>query len=161
MERADAGKCRLHRLRLGAGDKAEALDAIVLALAVQLFKTCPFGLVGGDDELAAAGVRDPVRLAMGVEAPPALDAEPRLEAAGGVVDAGMDDLAVARRGLFPDAALRLHDQHRAAGQSQRAGDREADDPGADDGDIEIAHGRAWGVVRRESGVRPAPCSRST
>jgi hypothetical protein len=44
----------------------------------------------------------------------------------------MDDFGIARAGLAADRVMALQHQHLAPVQSQPAGDREADDPGADD-----------------------------
>ena len=67
-----------------------------------------------------------------VEPPLALDAEPRLQAAGRVVDAGMDDLAVARAGLAADQLVTFQEDNLAPGLGQRPGRGQPDDAGADD-----------------------------
>src|SRR6185437_10418753 len=60
------------------------------------------------------------------------DAGARLEAAPRVVDAGMDDLAVARGGLEADAVFAFEHHDLDAGARQRPRHREPDHPGADD-----------------------------
>ena len=86
--------------------------------------------VGRDDQLAAVDVRHALLGAVGVERLAAGDAEPRHEAAGRIVDAGVDHLAVARGGLGADAFGGFQDDHLAPGQRQRARHRQADDAGA-------------------------------
>lgn len=61
----------------------------------------------GHDELAAAGVLHPMRVAEVIERPSTGHARPGLERARGVVDARVDHLAVARRGGGACAALAL------------------------------------------------------
>jgi hypothetical protein len=60
----------------------------------------------------------------------ARDAESRLERAGRIVDAGVDDLGVARAGLGTDRVRGLQHDHFAAGEREGARHREANDPGA-------------------------------
>jgi hypothetical protein len=159
QQRADAGEIRLHRLRLGARQQFQPLDAIGGAAARQRLQPAEFALVGGDDQLAAAPMRDAMRLAIGIEPRPALDAEPRLQAARGVIDAGVDHLAVARRGLLAGRGARFHHDDGAAGERQRARDCEADDARADDERVDVAHGAACVSISRGCGSTPQPRSR--
>ena len=69
----------------------------------------------------------------------ALDAEPGLERARRVVDAGVDDAAVVARLV---AAIRSSRSSTAireprVARSQLPGDRQPEDPGADDGDVDL------------------------
>ena len=68
-----------------------------------------------------------------------LDAEPRLEAALGIVDAGMDDLAVAARGFHAVLRVSVEDEDVRAITRQAGRDGEADDAGPDDDDFGIRH----------------------
>jgi len=78
-----------------------------------------------------------VRVAEGVEFAAAQDAEARLEAARGIIDAGMDDFAVARRGFLADSLAALQNDDGAAGARQRARGGEADGPRANDDGVDI------------------------
>ena len=91
-------------------------------------------LVGrrGDDELAAPSERNAAFAAIGVERLAAGDAEARHQAAGGIVDAGVDDFAVARGGLRADRLGRLEHDDLAPGERQRTRDGEADHARAGD-----------------------------
>src|SRR6185312_1114106 len=88
-------------------------------------------LLAGDGELAEPAVRDAALAAIGIEAVAAGDAEARLEAPFRIVQPGMDDLAVARRGLRADPALLLEHQHLAPAPRQRPRHREPDHARAD------------------------------
>ena len=100
-------------------------------------------LVQRDDDLAAALDGDAALLAVGVQARGALDAQPRLQRAGLVVDAGVDDAGVVA-GL-PGAHLAggVDDGHAQPGtareQLARAG--QADDARPDDGEVVALHVR--------------------
>jgi hypothetical protein len=96
-------------------------------------------------------MRDPLRRAPRVERAPARDAERRLRAVGGGVDAGVNDLAVAARNAAGDPGLRLEHEHRTPGPGHGRRRREPDDTGADDDDVEAR-------VRRAAGQRLSPYS---
>ena len=83
-------------------------------------------------QLAAAAVGDALRRAERIQQAPAFEAELRLQAIGRRVQAGVNDLAVARTGDAADRGLGFDDHHLAAGRRQGAGDGQADDAGADD-----------------------------
>lgn len=84
-------------------------------------------------------MRHATRRAELVEQVLAADAEPRLEAGFSVVDARVDDLAVARRGFGADGEVALdEDGGRVAAAGEVAGDGEADDAAANDLDIKIS-----------------------
>ena len=116
---------------------------LAAALRARALQCGHLRLVGGHHQLAAIAVRHAVRLAVGVEQAPALDAELRLEPIGRRVQPGMDDLAVARAGDRADGVERLDDDDLAAAQSQRACHGEPDHPGADDDAIDAVHVRRW------------------
>ena len=97
------------------------------------------GLVGGDDQLAAAGVRHAALGAVAIEELLAGNAEPRLEAALGIVDAGMDHLAVARAGLGADGVRTLQDDHLEPGHGQPARAGEAHHTGPDHDAVDPLH----------------------
>ena len=71
----------------------------------------------------------------------AFDAQPGLQRAGRIVDAGMDDAAVMRAGVHARAGVPLEDTHRRAGRGNRARGGEAGHTGADHGDINLGHVR--------------------
>ena len=93
----------------------------------------------GRDELAGLRVGNRVAKAQVVDALPALDTEPRLEAARGIVDAGMDDLAVAARRLHAVLRVSVEDDDVRALTRQAGRDGEADDAGPDDDDLGVRH----------------------
>jgi hypothetical protein len=93
----------------------------------------------GDDELAAARVRDVVAGGEVVEAFAAFDAQGRLERVGGVVDAGVNDAAVAGAGLVAEARMLLQqtDREPRLRDRQRAG--QAGDASTHDSHIDVGH----------------------
>ena len=109
-------------------------------------------------------MRDAALRAIAIQRVPSLDAEAGLERSGRVVDAGVDDLGVARAGVLADRALRFQHRHFAAGEGESSGDSQPDPAGADDGGIgEPGHaclirrsvgGFTAGSMRRS---RSAPC----
>jgi hypothetical protein len=64
-------------------------------------------------------------------------AEPRLQRVFGVIDAGMDDAAVAGAGAMSRARLLFENAHPCAALRQRQPACQADHAGADHGDIDI------------------------
>ena len=111
--------------------------------------------VGRDDQLAAIAMRHAMLGAIGIEHAPAGDAGPRHQAALGIVDAGVDDLGIARAGLGADAFGGLDDDDLTAGKGKRAGHGEADHAGADHDAIDsFERGRIHGrmVLNRHAGA---------
>src|SRR5881394_2438887 len=97
-------------------------------------------------------MRDALFLAVRVEKLTACDAEPLLDAAGRIVDAGVDHLGVARRGLLADRGILLEHDHLAAAERELTPDREPDHARAD-------HDGVDGVARHAL-LRRRDCSRS-
>ena len=87
--------------------------------------------VRGDDELAAAIVRNVVRCAERVEPLGAFDAELRFQRSGRVVDAGVDDAAVVRGGFQAEARVAFGDGNTEAGGCEFGGGGQAGDAAAD------------------------------
>ncbi len=103
----EAGGVRLETADLLRSDAAHALKAVGRSPPLQLVETRQLLGIGGDDQLAAALVGDSLLGAEAVERPCALDAEPRLEGARLVVEAGVDDAAVVAALVGGDAILPL------------------------------------------------------
>ena len=131
-QRGRAAYFGLELVRLGAGDQAHAVDVVEMRALEQMQQHLLFFIAVGDDELAAVVVIDAARLAVGVQRAVAGDAEARLEAARGVVEAGMNHAAVARRGDGARMGLGFEQQDFAPGQRQCARDGEAHDARTDD-----------------------------
>ena len=121
-QRGLAVQRRLQLARLGAAQPVQVLHAVGDGRAARSRAASrPAPASPATIELAAAPMRDAVRLAVRVEQAPPGDAEARLERAGRVVDAGVDDLAVARADAGADAAVGLeHDRLAAARAPARA-----------------------------------------
>ena len=103
---------------------------------------CSFSVSCGcrrDDQLAAIAMRDAVVAAILVQRVLAADAHLRHQAAGAVIDAGVDHLAVARGGHGADALGGLQHDHFAARLGQPPCDRKADHPRSDDDAINLVH----------------------
>jgi hypothetical protein len=141
VQRGRAAQRGLHRARLGFRQQAQVGHAVGGGALADPLQPAGLLLRGRDDQLAAIVVRHAAVAAEIVEAALAVDAGARDQAAGGVVDAGMDDLAVAGRGLGADALGGVEHQHLAPGQRQGAGDGEPDHAGADHDRIELLHAK--------------------
>src|SRR4029078_10882555 len=105
---------RFHAERLAGRDPANTFHAVG-ARAFQEVVEYVF-LVGaaGDDELAAVLVIDAALLAVGIQRPVPRHAEARLETARRVVQASVDDAAVACRGDRAGVRLPLEQPNRAS-----------------------------------------------
>src|SRR5262249_36757341 len=96
-ERRDVRGVRLDLAELGGLDAADARQPVRVAAALELVQSGPLLFACGHDDLAAAIDRDAVLLAVALEGEAALRARRRLERAGLVVEARVDDAAVAAR----------------------------------------------------------------
>src|SRR2546422_212134 len=132
VERGDAVQLGLERERLLARHPHHVGDAIGVRLSLDFLQLRQLFLVAGDDQLAAAPVRDAVRDAVLVEQPLSLHAARRLEAAFRVIDSRVNDFRIARAGVRADRILGLQDDDFAARRGEGARHREADHARADD-----------------------------
>ena len=137
----DAGEFRLHGERLCLGQRLQIADPVGLGLGAEFFQRGPLPVLGGDDELAAAPVRDAVLFAIAIERELARNAQLRLQRPRRVIDAGMDDLAVARARMRANRVLRFQHHDLAALERQAAGNCQPDHAGADYDAINAFHGR--------------------
>ena len=156
----DAGGVGLELGELRGAQAAQAGHRVGAAAALELVQARELALVQGDDDLAAALDGDAALLAVVVQARGALDAQARLQRAGLVVDAGVDDPGVVAGLARAHLAGRVDHGHAQPGTSReqlaRAG--QADDARPDDGEVVALHaGRvvvasgaaavAWSVVQ--------------
>lgn len=98
-------------------------------MLVHTLQRLPLPLVLRDDPLPRLAVRHAAGGAEVVEALPAADAECRLEGGGRVVEARVDDLAVAGGGLGAEGWVALEEEGGGAG-GEGGGGCEADDAAA-------------------------------
>jgi hypothetical protein len=91
-DRADPGLTPPDRRRI---DELDVTRSVGERLAMDRLELSDLGVIGGDQDLAAAPVRQPEPRAALVQLIATGDAQPRLEAAGRIVQAGVDDAAVA------------------------------------------------------------------
>ncbi|MNC01907.1 hypothetical protein D3C75_492680 [compost metagenome] len=89
-QRRDAGQRRFKLPGLRAIQPLQVIDTIGTPLLQQALQSRVLLLVGGHDQLAHAPVIDTVLIAIGVETLLARHAQPRLEAAARVIDAGVN-----------------------------------------------------------------------
>ena len=134
-----------------AGQPPQAWDFVGPAAPLQLVEAFDFALVNRQHELARTLVGNLPLLAVRVQRACALDAEPRLERAGLVVDAGVDDSARAAGLVVPDPLLGL--QHaearpRTPGQ-ELPRHRHAEDAPPDDGQVAFAWGLGVLAIRHQ------------
>jgi hypothetical protein len=91
-------------------DNLQACDAIGQTPLIQCLQPGKLGWVSRDDHLPAPFGGNAFLLTVGIYLARALHAEARLERAGRIVDAGMDDAAVVRGLVLADRGLLF--QHR-------------------------------------------------
>ena len=116
------------------------------------FELGQFGGGGGDDEFAAGVRGDAVGGAIGVEGSAAGGAEAGAGAAWCVIEAGMNDFAVAGGCAGADGVGRFQHQDGEAGLGEGAGAGQADDAGAGDDGVDIG-GHGVGVRGRDGLAR--------
>jgi hypothetical protein len=128
---------RLYLVELVLVEQPHLRHAVLRRAREELVQTRNLRLVGGDDDLAAAIVRNAVLVAVGVERAASIHAELRLQGSGGVVDAGMDDAAVVTRLVGGDASFLLEDCDADPGiaAERLARHGQSEDPGSDDGEV--------------------------
>src|SRR5262249_22638676 len=116
------------------------------AAPLQRLELSDLGGIVRDDQLAALRVRHLVALAELVEQMTSFDAEPRLQRAGGIVDAGVDDAAVVGAGVLSPPRMALEDADRNAARRDRTRRGQAGDAGADDGNVDAGHFSCTGAI---------------
>ena len=114
----------LHGTCLGAFKPAQVVDAIGLGLACNGLELAALRLIRCHDELATALMGNAAFTAVGVETLPAFDAQTGFQRTFGIVNAGVDDLAVARAGARANGFSRLQHHDLPALQRQRPGHRQ-------------------------------------
>ena len=115
----------------GAVEQVQVIHAIGMGPRGDGLQRMQLRRAAGHHQLADAAMGDAALCAVRVERPSPLHAQRSLERARRVVQAGVDDLAVARAGLLAERLMTLDDDRldAAAGQFARAG--QPDDAGTD------------------------------
>src|SRR5579862_4935338 len=114
-------------------------------------KTLRLAGIARHHELAAAPMADAACAAQGVQLLAPGDAQSRFERARAVVDAGVDDFAVAAAGAAADLGAALEDQGLVPARGERAPHCQADDARTDHHGLHFVHR----VIVRERGAPPA------
>ena len=145
-------------------DLRQAGHAVGLGSLAQRLEARQLRRLEGHHELAGALDGDGVGRGEGFQLGLALAAEPGLERARGVVQAGVDDAAVVARLVGREGRLTL-DEDQAQARSpakQLIGSGEADDAPADDQDVGVVvgHGRSVRQVLTSSPM-PSMATRTT
>ena len=135
MQRCEAARRGLDRAHLVGPDAREAGNAVGARPALEVVEALQVGGPGRDHELAAALRGDPALVAVRVQRRRAFHAQPRLQRARLVVEAGVDDAAVVRRLMGAERPLPLEHDHPHPAQRERTGGREPDDAAAHHRDV--------------------------
>ncbi|MNQ55865.1 hypothetical protein D3C85_699690 [compost metagenome] len=136
-QRGDAGQRRFKLPRLIGVQPLQVINAVAPPLFQQHLQGRTLRFNGGDDQLAQALIADAALIAEGVEALLALHAQLRLEAAAGVIDAGVDHFGIARADARADTFCGFEHNHFAPAHGHRPGDRQPDHTGPDHHAIDI------------------------
>ena len=155
-QRGVAVQRRLQRARHVTGEGLQVEHAIGFRVSPDRLQFCGFFRRGCDDQLAAIAMRDAVVAAIFIQRTLAADAHPRHQASRGIIDAGVDHFAVARRGDGADTFRRLQDDDLAAGLRQPPRNRKTDHPRTNDDALNFVHSRVQirGLRVVRSGVEP-------
>jgi Fe2+ transport system protein FeoA len=136
---------RLQRLGLLGGEEVHVVHPVGSGLGGNELKLGDLRLIGGHNQFAAAPMRHRAFSAIGVQLLTPLHAQAGLERTLRVVDAGVDDLAVARTGAGAYGVGRFEYQHLSALKARRQGQRprggQANHAGADHHRIDMIHQR--------------------
>jgi hypothetical protein len=132
---------RLQRMHLLGRQHLQTLDAVDLGLSGHALHAGDLGLAGGHDDLAALVIGDAVRVEERVHQAPAGHAQLGFQRTGGIVEAAVDHLGIARGDALADEMLAFQHQHIVAALGQGVAAGQAHGAGADDGGIEIELGR--------------------
>ena len=151
-----AAQLGLERDRFLARQPSQVVHAIEGRLGLQRVQAGQLLRRGRDDQLAAAPVRDMALLAMCIEQLLAAHAQARLQRSGRVVQAGVDDLAVARAHPGADRVRAFQHQRFQPAHRQRAPYRQADNPGTDHDSIDSIHARDCAEPRPRRAARLPP-----
>lgn len=131
----------LHGLDFFLGDETHTGNPIRFRLLQNAAKLLFLGIVRGQDDLSRLPVGDPLFAAQLVKHGIALCTKPGLQQVLPVVQAGMNDLAVSRGG-FPSETVvtfQYHELRTLSGTGKALGDRQANDAGSDDHNIDSFH----------------------
>ena len=140
--REQRGVAVQRRLQRACGLAAKGLQvehAIGFGVRPDRLQLCGFLRRRRNDQLAAIAMRDAVIAAIAIERALAADAHPRHQASCRIIDAGVDHLAVARRGDGADALGRLQDDDLAPGLRQPPRDRKTDHARTDNDALNLVH----------------------
>src|SRR5262245_9391778 len=142
IEREGRNDVRFEAADEFAVDDLQPLDSVLVSASLQVLKYGELIFAVGDDQLARAFVRDVVGGAEFVEHRRAAHAMRRLERPRFVVDPGVDDSAVARRGPHAQTRRRFEQEHVVVEAGDFGGNGCSDDSAADDGyvsDVRYTH----------------------
>jgi hypothetical protein len=116
------------------------MHAAGLGLGADLVELVDLARLRRHDELTEPLMRDAALAAIGVKTVASGNAEPCLQAALRIIDAGMDDFRITRARFGADAVGGFEDENVTPGECQRARRRQTDDARPDDGAINLIHG---------------------
>ncbi len=158
-QRANApdGRFELHCLR--CRQLNQIINAVAGGRLLDFAKARELLIVGRDDEFFAARIINAIFLAEPVELMLAINAEVRPQAVLGIVDAGVNDLAVARTRLRTDQIMALGDDHLLARHGEGPGNGKTDHAGPYNDGLHIRrHVRLapWMVRLRCPGAQKVP-----
>ena len=139
QQRTLRDQCGLERARLLAAEPREIGDSISLCLGFERSELVNLSRVHRHQELAATLVGNSELLAKRIQHRFALDAEPRLVEPRRIIDAGVDDFAVARTDPRADPGLFFDDDRLPPGPSERPRNGKTNDARADDETFDRFH----------------------
>ena len=139
MHCRQALELRLQRQRLLAREHHQILRAIGSGLGNDGPELLNLGRPGGHEQFAAAAVRNAALGRVRIQKGPAFNAQTRLQGALRVINAGVNNLAVARTRAGANRISRFKHPHLAPLQSQRTGHRQTHHTRTNDHRVYLIH----------------------
>ncbi len=146
----------LKRARVLAAEPNEIGDAIGLGLSFKRSELVDLSCVRRHQKLSASLVRNARLPAERVQHRFAIDAEPRFDEPRRIIDAGVDDFAIARTDAVANPARFFDDNDFPAGPSEPPRDRETDHACADDQTLDRFHPSTLLQVEHSPPLIPQP-----
>ena len=138
-ESRDRRHRRLTRVDEAGVDELQPFDAVRRAAPRERLELIVLAGVMRNNQLAAFHVGNGMLRAELVQQAPTLDAQPRFQRTGGIVEAGVNHAAVVRARFEARPSVPLDQAHGVSTHRDGASGGEPGHAGADDGDVNVLH----------------------
>jgi hypothetical protein len=139
MKRTDAPKSGLQFEGFGSTQPDKISHAVLRRTSGYLVENAQLIMVDGNNELSAQRIWDGTRLAVVDEQFASLNAQARHETARGIVDAGVNNLAVSGRSMHPDRNFPFQHDYLVPCARQLTSDGKTDNACSDHDAVDFGH----------------------